>query len=230
MASASTGEPDLVAQARAAEARVEDRRGRMRPGDGRERLGVRGPALDAREEDGVRAAHRIQRLAKASPRGSASAAEGIAGVEEEEVDVAGHGQMLEPVVEHEEIRAEVGRPPGGLDASLADDHDDSRGRSRQRDGLVAAALGGDQRALARRDDDDAARGAAVAAGEDRGPPALETEPPREKLDEGSLAGAPERQVADRDRRPRQGVRNDAARGVPARPQLQRFAVEPGEGG
>src|SRR6185436_20582306 len=81
-----------------------------------------------------------------------------------------------------------------------------------------------------RHDDDAARSAAVAAREDRGPPALETEPPREEFDEGSLAGASEGQVADRDRRPRQSMRNDASGGVPPRPQLQRFAVQPGKGG
>ncbi len=87
----------------------------------------------------------------------------------------------------------------------------------------------DERALAGRHHDDAARGAAVSAREDRRAPALEAQPPGEKLHERRLARAAEGQVPDGDRRARQRVRDDPAGGVPRRAQLQGLAVEQGQG-
>ena len=97
----------------------------------------------------------VERLAQASPRRRAPAAEGVAGVEEEQVDVARDGEVLESVVEDEEVGSEIRRAPRRLDAPLADDDDDAGGRAGEGDGLVASALGADERPIARRDDEDA---------------------------------------------------------------------------
>ena len=89
--------------------------------------------VHAREDEGVGAPRGRDRLAQASGRRQAAAAEGIARVEQEQVHVAAHREVLEPVVEKEEVRAEVGRAPRRVDAPLADDDEDAgggRGRAR----------------------------------------------------------------------------------------------------
>jgi hypothetical protein len=169
-------------------------------GERTSRRGRRFRAIDAREEEGIRPGERGERLPQPPARRELCASEGISRVQEQEVHVAAHGQMLVAVVEEEEVRAQPSRGVGALGAALRRHDDDAGKLSREFDRLIAAALRIHERSVSFRDDDDAGRAPPVAAREDRRPPPVEAESSGQPFDERRLPGSAHRYVPDGDRR------------------------------
>ena len=80
----------------------------------------------AREDERVGPRQRGEGSRSRPSGGERSAAEGVTGVQQEQVGVAPQGEVLEAVVEEEEVAAERRRHPRGFDAALADHDDDAR--------------------------------------------------------------------------------------------------------